>query len=186
MKLTAGNCKSARGQLQTNVQSQNNTVNSAISRLINLEIGYNVYQIKLFPSFVQKISTLINTYLFITFINIYISGFRISGQSLIEENCHNSRTRNDIDMKLGPATKLYKRTPCRQIVTSLLFSRFVANLEQSGSRIPDAWSVKLTFSLIVTFYLTKTENRTKKIFNIALMLLLWVKVLILTKSADFL
>ena len=29
-------------------------------------------------------------------------------------------------------------------------------------RIPDAQSVKFIFSLILTFYLTKTENRTKK------------------------
>ena len=42
------------------------------------------------------------------------------------------------------------------------FFKFMANLEQSGSPIPDAWSVTLTFSLIVTFYLRKTENRTKK------------------------
>ena len=34
--------------------------------------------------------------------------------------------------------------------------------EQSRSRIPGAWSVVLTFSLKATFYLTKTENRTKK------------------------
>ena len=32
--------------------------------------------------------------------------------------------------------------------------------------------VKLTFSLKVTFYLIKTENRTKKIFNTAVTLLL--------------
>ena len=38
-----------------------------------------------------------------------ISDFWISGQSLIKENCHNSRTSNDIDMKLGPVTKLDKR-----------------------------------------------------------------------------
>ena len=37
-----------------------------------------------------------------------ISDFRISGQSFIKENCHNSRTSNDIDMKLGPVTKLDK------------------------------------------------------------------------------
>ena len=37
-----------------------------------------------------------------------------------------------------------------------------SHLEQYGSRIPDAWSVKFTFSSTVTFYLTKTENRTKK------------------------
>ena len=38
-----------------------------------------------------------------------ISDFRISGISLINKNCHNSRTRNDINMKLGPVTKLDKR-----------------------------------------------------------------------------
>ena len=56
-----------------------------------------------------------------------ISDFRISGQSLITENCHNSRSNNAINMKLKPVTKLNKRnkTPsknlmiasCRQIVT---------------------------------------------------------------------
>ena len=38
-----------------------------------------------------------------------ISDFRISGQSLIKENCHNSRTSDDIDMKCGPVTKLQKK-----------------------------------------------------------------------------
>ena len=41
-----------------------------------------------------------------------ISNFRISGQSLIKENCHNSRssrTSDYIDMKLGPVTKFDKR-----------------------------------------------------------------------------
>ena len=53
-------------------------------------------------------------------------------------------------------------TLCRQIVTSWSFFQFMANLEQSGSRIPDAWSVKFKFSIIETFNLTKSENRTKK------------------------
>ena len=35
------------------------------------------------------------------------SGFLV--KSLIKENCHNSRTSDDIDMKLGPVTKPYKR-----------------------------------------------------------------------------
>ena len=39
-----------------------------------------------------------------------ISDFQISGQSLIKENSHNSRTSDDIDMKLGPVTKLHKRS----------------------------------------------------------------------------
>ena len=38
-----------------------------------------------------------------------ISNFWISGQSLIKENCHNSRTSDDIDMKLEPVTKLEGR-----------------------------------------------------------------------------
>ena len=38
-----------------------------------------------------------------------ISDIRISGQSLLRENYHNSRTSDDIDMKLGPVTKLDKR-----------------------------------------------------------------------------
>ena len=38
-----------------------------------------------------------------------ISDFQISGQSFIEENYHNSRTSNGIDVKPGPVTKLEKK-----------------------------------------------------------------------------
>ena len=38
-----------------------------------------------------------------------ISDFRVSGQSLIKENCNNSRTSDNIDMKLGLVTKFDKR-----------------------------------------------------------------------------
>ena len=48
---------------------------------------------------------------------------------------------------------------CDIILTQ--FFKFMDNLEHSGSRIPDTKSVKLMFSLTVTFYLTKTENKTK-------------------------
>ena len=37
-----------------------------------------------------------------------ISDSRISGQSIIKGNCHNTETSNDIDMKLGTVTKLDK------------------------------------------------------------------------------
>ena len=40
--------------------------------------------------------------------DVGISNFRISGQSVIKENCHNSGTGGDIDMKLGLVTKLDK------------------------------------------------------------------------------
>ena len=53
-------------------------------------------------------------------------------------------------------------TPCQKIMTLFLFLPFMADFEQSGSRIPDAESAKFLFSLIVTFHLTKIENRTKK------------------------
>ena len=61
--------------------------------------------------------------------DVGISDFRISGQSLIKENYHNSRTSDDTDMKLGAVTKIDKRNKttsknltmrsCRQTVTSL-------------------------------------------------------------------
>ena len=75
-------------------------------------------------------------------------------------------------MKLRPVTKLEKRnkttskkidlTSYRKIVTSLSFFGILPNLEQSGGRIPDTESAEVMFSVIVTFRLTKTENRTKK------------------------
>ena len=53
-------------------------------------------------------------------------------------------------------------TPCRKIVTPLSFFGFLANLEQSRGRIPDTKFAKITFQLIVTFCIKKTENRTIK------------------------
>ena len=44
-----------------------------------------------------------------------IFNFWISGQSFIKENCHNSRTDNDIDTKLGPIAKLDKRNTATPI-----------------------------------------------------------------------
>ena len=69
---------------------------------------------------------------------------------------------------------------------SLSFFQFMANLEQSGSRILDAWSVILTFSLIAIFHRTEVEDRIKKIYNTALILLIWVKVPFLSRNGDFL
>ena len=57
----------------------------------------------------------------------------------------------------------------------------MADLEQFGTRFPDARSMILTS---FNFFLTNTENRTKK-SDITLTLLLWVKVLLLPKSTDF-
>ena len=75
-------------------------------------------------------------------------------------------------MNIGPVTKPDKRkkikskkltmTSYRKIVMSLSFSGFLANLEHSGGRSTDTESAKIMFSVIVTFRLTKTENRPKK------------------------
>ena len=100
-----------------------------------------------------------------------VSGFLL--KSLINKNGHNSRTSNDIVIKLGPVTKLDKRNRATSkkfdddfVLTNynvvVFFFRFMANLEHSGTRILDAWSITFTFPLIVTLYLTKIENRTKK------------------------
>ena len=115
---------------------------------------------------------------------------------LIKENCHNSRTSADADMKLGPVSKLDKRKKnpvkkvsqwlhVKNIVTSLSFFRFMANLELSRSRIPDAEPIKSIFSLKVTFYLRKLKTELKQIYNATLTLLLWVKILFLPKNANF-
>ena len=100
------------------------------------------------------------------------SGFLV--KSLIKENCHNSKTSDDIDVKLGPETKIYKRNETTSksldddvmsenydvIVIFSVYGQFGAiRNPDSGGRVCNA---KLMFSLIVIFYLTKTENRTKK------------------------
>ena len=53
-----------------------------------------------------------------------VSNFQSSGKSFINKNCHDFRTNHEIDVKLGPVTKLDKRntttlkkmtmTSCRQ------------------------------------------------------------------------
>ena len=99
-----------------------------------------------------------------------ISNFRIFGESFKDSNSYISRSRNDIDKKPRPITKRDKRITAtsknltirsfQKILTCLSFLRFMVNLQPSESRIPDTWFMKLTFSLIVTFYLTKHKNRT--------------------------
>ena len=69
---------------------------------------------------------------------------------------------------------------CDAIANFLISGQFGVIRKPGSGRI-----VKLTFSFKVTFYLIKTENRTKKIFNTAVTLLLWVKVLFLPKKRWF-
>ena len=71
-------------------------------------------------------------------------------------------------------------------MTSLSFFGLLANLEQSGGRIPDTESTKVMFSVVVTFYLKNNENRTKKSLTQLSHYLLLVKVLFWTKNNNFL
>ena len=75
-------------------------------------------------------------------------------------------------MKLKPVTKFDKENTatskkfneyvmsanCDVIVFFLIYGQFAV----IRKRIPDAWLIKLRFSLTIIFYLTKIENRTKK------------------------
>ena len=74
-------------------------------------------------------------------------------------------------MKLRPVTKLDNRnkthskklvmTSCRKIMRSLLFFRFIANLEQYGNRTANVYSIKLIFILIEPFILQKLKRELK-------------------------
>ena len=74
-------------------------------------------------------------------------------------------------MKLGPVTKIDERNKVTsQKIDDYVISEnfdviaifgFLVNLQQSGSWIPDTECAKVMCSVIVTFCLTKTANRTK-------------------------
>ena len=54
-------------------------------------------------------------------------------------------------------------TSYRKILTSLSFFQFIDSFEHSGSRIPNAQSVKLRFFLIATIFLQKLETELKNL-----------------------
>ena len=95
-----------------------------------------------------------------------ISDFRISGQSLIKENCHNSRTNDDIDLKLGPVTKHHKGNKvmskryddgvmlenCDVIVTFLISGQF------GVTRKPDFGRIVCKFYIFINSNLLSYKN----------------------------
>ena len=99
-----------------------------------------------------------------------MSNFRISDQSLINQNCLNSRTSIDVEMKLGQVTKLDKRNRatskmfdddfmpinCDPFFISPVYGQFVKIWRQNSEHMVH----KLTFSLKVAFCFTKNENRS--------------------------
>ena len=94
-----------------------------------------------------------------------ISDFQISVEYLIKENCHNSKTNYDIDLKLGQMTKLDKRNKtmskkfeddvmapnCDVIVIFPSFGQFGAIRKPHSGRMD-----------CKTLYLANTKKRTKK------------------------
>ena len=86
-------------------------------------------------------------------------------------------------MKPGAVTTLDKRNAAtstkfdKDFILANCDFQFMANLEPSRSCILDAWLIKLTFPLTITFYLTKIENNLN-ISNTALIVLLYIKVLL--------
>ena len=115
--------------------------------------------------------------------------FRISGQSLIK-----SRTSDDIDMKPGPVTKLDKRNTA----TLKQFDNYVMSANWDAIAIfpidgqfGAIW--KLDFRcmvcktyIFINFLSYKNRKQISKILNTDLILLLWVKVLFLSKNAGYL
>ena len=68
----------------------------------------------------------------------------------------------ELDIRNTTTSKNIAMTPCQEVVTLLSLYQLIPNLDQSESRILEAWSVKPTCLSTVTFCITKTENRTKK------------------------
>ena len=72
-------------------------------------------------------------------------------------------------------------TSCQKIMTSTSFFQFLSEIDESGSRIPEAWSVILTFLLISTFHqyqnqYHKNDKQNLKMLIFAINLLTSVKL----------
>ena len=119
----------------------------------------------------------------------------ISGQSFIKKNCRIPRNSNFIDKKCGAVTKLDKRNTamskkndddvispnCDVIVIFSIYDQFGA------VRKPDSGCIACkTYIFINSNFLSyKNWKQNWKISNTALILFLSVKVLFLTKNANF-
>ena len=120
-----------------------------------------------------------------------ISVIRISDQSLIKRNCHNSRISDDIHIKLGLVTKVEQKNKA----TSKMFENDVmskhcdaivtANFEQSESWSLDGQSIKLKFSSIVNSYVTKNVKQISEVYSTALTIHISSKGTILPKTCCF-
>ena len=99
-----------------------------------------------------------------------ISNFLV--RFLKHRNSDNSRTSNNINLRLGPISKLKKtntmgsnkilKTIYEQFMTYLTIFGLTVDLEQTRSCIMDIWSIFLRISSVTTVDLTKTGNRIKE------------------------
>ena len=119
-----------------------------------------------------------------------ISDFRIPGQTLIKVNCHNSRTTDDIEMKLE-RVKRNKRN--RNNVQKIWRSCCVKKLWRhcySFNLWPILSSPEAGYIACVTYIFFNSNllsyrnwKQDWKISNTAVTILLWVKVLLLPENA---
>ena len=93
---------------------------------------------------------------------------QISVQFFIRENCHNSRTSNDVDLKFGPVTKTDKKytAKLKTFDNDVISKNFdAAIIFPIYGQFDAFWKsdsgCMVTFLLTITFYLSKTESRTK-------------------------
>ena len=90
-------------------------------------------------------------------------------------------------MKRGPVTKLdkWKKTTSKKFDDDVISKN--CDVIVIFFDLWSIWSksVKLKFSIVVKFSLTKIENRTKKYLNAAVTLLLWVEILLWEKMLIF-
>ena len=95
-----------------------------------------------------------------------ISDFQISDQFLIKKDFHNSRTSNNFDLKLGPVTKHNDvENNCRWRHIGKFWCRcHFSDLRPIWSNLQARFWTHGLYNLfsLITFYLAKTENRTKK------------------------
>ena len=89
-----------------------------------------------------------------------ISDFQNSGQSIIKQNCRNSRA-SDIDMRLGPVTELDKGN---KVMPKNWRWRYAGKLwyHCHFSNIGQFAPIRKQNFINSNLFCTKTENRTKK------------------------
>ena len=109
----------------------------------------------------------------------------------MKENCHNSRAKDDIDIKLRPLTKLDKKNKamlkkidndvtlvsCDVIIIISVYGQFEASRKPVFGRIVSKTYIFINSNLL--------SSNLLQISYTALTLLLWIKVLLLPKNADF-